>query len=705
MEDNIDDIDLECPICYELMETIHMFVGAPNDVGCTHNFCPVCAAEVLGRAKKTGDDALCPMCRRVVVGVVTNALATSLAKINKTLKLKQAIDARDAAAQLDERIERVTQANITRLQEYDTQLTEMNERVRASSQKEGHLQQQLEELQVHRENATGLHQLKERLDREREQREQLEEETSKMHSAQMQIQELHAQTEKRLEDERRRHEQEILEKQEQLHAQTDKLLEEERQQYEQRIIEKQQELHAQTEKRLGEERRRHEQELQENQKQARELAERENEEASNLRNELERHSEEMNQRLLSIQQRELNSWKQEDDPSSVAATLWEYCTTTPVSNLSFSLVDYVVLECRGNKRNGCVKRAKNICTGRQCALKWKKGGTPRGSLFREAMMYFYFTNHPYIVNFMGVYVCTQDPDTRKGHHWSSHLQLWRHYSICVSLEYWPYDLEYVIQTSHSSQRIDKLPKAMGVTHLATMTAQIACGVQCMHDCGVVHRTLTSSSILVNETLQCCVGGLTDAVSVFNQPFTVPCVDTLYACAPEVLHQLIEGQPNLMMTGDGWKAADMWSLGCILFEWFTGSKLFVKNFSGLNASQAALSVLTEMWAYKELKPQHDMSLAPELIAAFSKPPTLSIRDELQASNVPDEWISLILSLMHLRPTTRPTTGQLLHHPLLIGQGLSSGSWKHVPASHFSDYNLKNFIRLTNCPALTLVQMIT
>ena len=141
MNDDLQEIDLECPICYEMMETIHMFVSAPNDLGCTHNFCPVCASDILKRAKKNREDALCPMCRRVVVGAVPNVLATSLAKINKTLKIKQ-------GSELEERIERVTHANMARIQEYETQLNAMNTRIQDSAQKECQLQQQLEHLGV-----------------------------------------------------------------------------------------------------------------------------------------------------------------------------------------------------------------------------------------------------------------------------------------------------------------------------------------------------------------------------------------------------------------------------------------------------------------------------------------------------------------------------------------------------------------------------
>ena len=105
---------------------------------------------------------------------------------------------------------------------------------------------------------------------------------------------------------------------------------------------------------------------------------------------------------------------------------------------------------------------------------------------------------------------------------------------------------------------------LGLEELVRLVAEVASGLDALHEHGLVHRDVKPSNILLDEQGTAL---LTDLGLVKGQAYTVltkpgQVVGTLDYLAPE----LFEGAP-----ADS--ASDIYSLGCIVFECLTGSPPF------------------------------------------------------------------------------------------------------------------------------------
>jgi serine/threonine protein kinase len=123
------------------------------------------------------------------------------------------------------------------------------------------------------------------------------------------------------------------------------------------------------------------------------------------------------------------------------------------------------------------------------------------------------------------------------------------------------DLYGVIK--HKENRTEEL--------IASVGFQILCGLKHLHSCGVVHRDLKPSNIFANADCTVKIGdfGLSRAyetnvdekenLDIDNTQYVV----TRWYRAPEVMGT----------RGDYNAAIDVWAVGCILAEFFTGKPLF------------------------------------------------------------------------------------------------------------------------------------
>jgi hypothetical protein len=71
---------LECSICYSQMRDVSrpLTVVDANGQTCVHNFCTDCLAAYVAAPRAPGQRADCPICRRAIVGVQRNQLASTL---------------------------------------------------------------------------------------------------------------------------------------------------------------------------------------------------------------------------------------------------------------------------------------------------------------------------------------------------------------------------------------------------------------------------------------------------------------------------------------------------------------------------------------------------------------------------------------------------------------------------------------------------
>ena len=104
--------------------------------------------------------------------------------------------------------------------------------------------------------------------------------------------------------------------------------------------------------------------------------------------------------------------------------------------------------------------------------------------------------------------------------------------------------------------------------------QLLCGVKFLHSAGVVHRDLKPSNCLVTgDTLRICDLGLSRVASINESLATLP--------LPPLLERKLSGHmvtrwyrsPEILLSSDYGKPADMWSVGCILAEMLRRSPLF------------------------------------------------------------------------------------------------------------------------------------
>ena len=134
-------------------------------------------------------------------------------------------------------------------------------------------------------------------------------------------------------------------------------------------------------------------------------------------------------------------------------------------------------------------------------------------------------------------------------------------------------------------------------------AQVASALDAAHERGLVHRDVKPSNVLIAGGGHCYLAdfGLTyDAADRGDLTLTGQVVGSVDYAAPEQ----IEGKPV-----DG--RADVYSLGCLLYEWLTGSVPFPKD-----------SDLAVLWAHvNEEPPRLDAypTLTPVLQRALAKRP--------------------------------------------------------------------------------------
>ncbi|GMF56863.1 unnamed protein product [Phytophthora fragariaefolia] len=164
----------------------------------------------------------------------------------------------------------------------------------------------------------------------------------------------------------------------------------------------------------------------------------------------------------------------------------------------------------------------------------------------------------------------------------------------------------------------RLPEAEALP----LYAQVAKGLSFLHAMGVAHRDLSLENVLLKDgQVKICDFGLSAAADQFSSDL----VGKFYYMAPEITQGAVYDP----------KAADVWSLGVLLFVMLTGSPLFADEHSRAPTlrvlNKYGVGKILELWGLKD---------------QFSK-----------------STVSLLTSVLQVQPSHRLTAKEVAKHPAL------------------------------------------
>lgn len=200
---------------------------------------------------------------------------------------------------------------------------------------------------------------------------------------------------------------------------------------------------------------------------------------------------------------------------------------------------------------------------------------------------------------------------------------------------------YIIQElAISDLRIYRLNHDIPTELCYTWIHGISQGLNCLHRYKIIHGDIKASNILVypGDIIK-----ITDFTLSTDKKWT----NKYRPCTPT--HRPLE-----VWLGDNWDTSvDIWSFGCTIFEMIYGKTLFVNQGrdSSINALIDWYNYLPSQYSHDELCIKHRDCFH----YTFSLPPSFNISDPLN---------SLMLSLLIIEPSKRPTVDMILKNELFI-----------------------------------------
>ena len=193
---------------------------------------------------------------------------------------------------------------------------------------------------------------------------------------------------------------------------------------------------------------------------------------------------------------------------------------------------------------------------------------------------------------------------------------------------------------------------MTTDHIKYLSYEIMKGVLYMHSKGIIHRDLKPLNVLVNENWDVKISDFGQSnvqVGKINQDYNLTkYVTTRYYRAPELYL-------NYESNYDA--AVDMWSIGCIIAEFFN-KKVFIRA----NTSEEYLESLVQMIGLPSKEIQSEIRCTKYL--QYMKEKAKSIPRKSWAEMVPNgtpEAHDLLSKLFTYDPGERLTARQVLEHP--------------------------------------------
>jgi len=210
--------------------------------------------------------------------------------------------------------------------------------------------------------------------------------------------------------------------------------------------------------------------------------------------------------------------------------------------------------------------------------------------------------------------------------------------------------------------------------LQRITKQVLIALEYIHRLWLIHADLKPENILVKSYSRCEVKVIDFGSSCFIDDHLSSYVQSRSYRAPEVMMGLPYGQK-----------IDIWSLGCIIAELWTGYVLF-QNDSIQSLLARIMGIIgpfpPHMLAWGKFVPQHftqdgrlyrelerddrgaggtSVTVVPERRVQLFLPKRSSLRQRMRTSD--EEFIDFLTCLLKVDPAQRPTAPEALQHPWL------------------------------------------
>ncbi|KAL8042594.1 hypothetical protein ABFX02_09G062800 [Erythranthe guttata] len=297
-----------------------------------------------------------------------------------------------------------------------------------------------------------------------------------------------------------------------------------------------------------------------------------------------------------------------------------------LNNTGYQSIDII-----GSGTYGVVHKARHLKTGEIVAIKLQFNGTSISS-FRETDVLESLLPHPSIVRFKEVLVGNDFDDDELEED-----------PVYIVMEYFESDLKKYIKSKKNDE-----PFIIDPSEVKCLMKQLLEGVEFLHSNKLMHRDLKPGNILVNKdekgilNLKICDFGMCRSFGSRSGLYT-PSVGTSWYKSPEILL----GAKKYS------SAVDMWSVGCIMAELFTGKALF-RGESELDQIKCVYRVLgtpnEDIWP--------GFTSLPGSVANFGQLPCNLTRDEFPM--LTQVGFDLLSKLLSYDPENRITAEVALRH---------------------------------------------
>lgn len=318
--------------------------------------------------------------------------------------------------------------------------------------------------------------------------------------------------------------------------------------------------------------------------------------------------------------------KKKEETAVIRTKISKKLKTTYLKNTSYLINKVLLLSKLGKGAYGVVFKAQDKRNGQIVGLKKIfdafQNSTDAQRTYREIMLLQELNGHENIIRLLNVIKAENDRD------------------IYLIFEYMETDLHTVIRAN-----------ILEDVHKEYIVYQMLKALKYVHSAGIIHRDLKPSNILINSdvNIKVCDFGLARSLSLGKEgalPVLTDYVATRWYRAPEILL----GSTKYS------KAADLWSVGCILGELLGGKALFPGT-STLNQLNKILEVTGK--PLKEDITSLQSDLANTMLETIPSIKTKSLKSMFK--NASSNALDLLQKLLQFNPSKRATIDEALEHP--------------------------------------------